>query len=143
MSAVRDQIAERSRTLLFVMAYAGIVGALSVALNAADAAGGEIPAIGRLLLGLVGVVAAALLWTRPRLGWLVALIWAAIQIPYIAWSVEGSPVSQVLYFPISASSQTTVNGEITSFSEFGVNLIGIVLTFLINRWRSEWIYRNK
>jgi hypothetical protein len=143
MHAVQAELAERSRKVIYVAAYAGIVGAASVVMNLGDAGSGEVPALGRVLLGLVGVAAAALLWTKPRIGWLIALAWAVVQIPYIAWTTDGSPTSQVLYLPLSVTSQNTVNGVVTSYSEFGVNLIGIVATIIIARWRADWLYRNR
>lgn len=133
----------RPRNLIITVALAGIIGAASIVFNASGALDGEIPAIGRMLLGLVGVAGAALLWIQPQSGWLVCILWAAIQIPYFAWNTEGCPVSQVLYFPVSASNETRVNWEITSFSEYGINLVGVALTILIYRWRAQWLSRYR
>jgi hypothetical protein len=136
-------IAERPRTLVYTAAAAGIMGAVTVVIGGVEALGGETPAIGRVLLGLLGMAGAALLWTQPRYGWLVCLLWAVLQIPYIAWNVDGSPLSQTLYFPLSVTSETRVNGEVTSFSEYGINLVGVLLTILIARWRTEWQQRQR
>jgi hypothetical protein len=138
MSVIQASMSERPRTLLIAAGYAGLVGAASVALGIVGALDGETPAIGQALLGLVGVAASALLLTNPRQGWLLALVWAAVQIPYIAWNVDGSPLVQLLSFPLSSSSETRVNGEITSFSEYGINLIGVALTIVAHRWRGEF-----
>lgn len=143
MSAVQAAVESRPRHILYVAGYAAIVGAVSVVLAVLGIADGEIPAIGRALLGLLGVAGAYLLWTRPRLGWTVLLAWAAIQIPYFAWNTDGSPLAQAIYFPLSISDRTTVNGETTSYSEYGINLIGVILTVVISKWRKEWLYRNR
>jgi hypothetical protein len=135
MNTLQMTHAERPRTLLIAAVYAGLVGAASVALGVSGALSGELPALGQMLLGLVGVAAAALLLTNPRQGWLLALVWAAIQIPYIAWNVDGSPLAQALYLPLSASNETRVNGEVTAFSEYGINLAGVIATILFARWR--------
>ncbi len=143
MSAVQAAVESRPRQILYVAGYAAIVGAVSIVLAVLGIADGETPAIGRALLGLIGVAGAYLLWTRPRLGWTVLLAWAALQIPYFAWNTDGSPHAQAIYFPLSASSSTTVNGEITSYSEYGINLVGVILTVVVSKWRKEWLYRNR
>ena len=143
MSAVQAAAESRPRQTLYVAGYAAIVGAVSVVLAILGIADGETPAIGRALLGVLGVAGAYLLWTRPRLGWTVLLAWAAIQIPYFAWNTDGSPLAQALYFPLSTTSETTTNGETTSYSEFGINLIGVILTIVVSKWRKEWLYRNR
>lgn len=147
MSAVQappqSQAIERHKTLVYTAAYTSLVGAASVAFYSGDAFSGEVPGITRVLIGLLGIGSAVLLWIRPRQGWLLALVWAAIQIPVIAWNVDGNVLAQIISFPLSVSSSTTVNGEITSSSEYGLNLVGIALTVMISRWRSEREYRNR
>lgn len=143
MSAVQAAVESRPRQILYAAGYAAIVGAVSVVLAAMGIADGETPAIGRALLGVLGVAGAYLLWTRPRIGWTVLLAWAAIQIPYFAWNTDGSPLAQAIYFPLSVTNETTVNGETTSFSEYGINLVGVVLTVVVSKWRKEWLYRNR
>lgn len=143
MSAVQAAVEPRPRQILYVAGYAAIVGAVSVVLAVLGIADGETPAIGRAALGALGVAGAYLLWTRPRIGWTVLLAWAAIQIPYFAWNTDGSPLAQVINFSLSMSDKTTVNGEITSYSEYGINLVGVILTVVISKWRKEWLYRNR
>jgi hypothetical protein len=140
---VSSMSGERSQRLMMVAGFAAAVGAASVAINAGDAFSGEIPALGRMLLGLVGIAGGALLWTRPKLGWLVVLAWAALQIPFIAWNTDGSVTTQLLAFPLSMSSSTTVNGEVTEYSEIGINLIGVALTIVIAKWRNAWMLQNR
>jgi hypothetical protein len=128
---------ERPRQLLIAAGYAGFVGAASVALGVIGALDGETPAIGQAVIGLVGIAAAALLFTNPRQGWLLALVWTVVQIPYFAWNVDGSPLAQAIYLPLSVSSETRVNGEVTSHSAYGINLIGVILTIVVHRWRDQ------
>ena len=134
---------ERHKTVVYTTAYAGLVGAASVAFYTGDAFAGEVPGITRVIIGLLGIGAAALLWTRPRHGWLLALVWGAMQIPFIAWNVDGNALGQIVSFPVTVSSSTTVNGKITSFSEYGLNIVGVILVVVINRWRAAWEYRNR
>ncbi len=134
---------ERSSRLMLVAGYAAIVGAASFALNIGDGLGGEIPAMGRALIGIVGVAGGALLWSRPRLGWTIVLAWAMLQIPFIAWNTDGSVTSQIIDFPLSFSSSSSVNGVVTSFSEYGINLVGVALAIVVSRIRSSWMLRNR
>ncbi len=134
---------DRSSRLMLVAAYAAFVGAASFALSVGDAFGGEFPALGRMMIGLIGVAGGALLWTRPRMGFDVVLIWAMLQIPFIAWNTGGSITSQLIDLPLSVSNSTTVNGAVTSFNEFGINLIGVVLAISISRMRGFWIVRHR
>jgi hypothetical protein len=140
---VSEVSVERSSRLMMVAAGAALIGAASFALNIGDGLGGEAPAMGRALLGLVGVASGALLWLRPRIGWNVALLWAVLQVPFIAWNTDGSITSQLIDFPLSMSSSTTVNGVVTSYSEFGINLIGVALVIAIMRMRGSWMTRNR
>ena len=125
--------------------YALAIGGLSIALNAADAVDGSVPALGRAALGLVGLAAGVVLWTRKDqevLGWRLALIWALLQVPVIAWDADGSVTTQVLRFPLMASSETRVNGVVTSASEFGINLIAVVLAGVYAKLQTEAITRR-
>lgn len=133
----------RSTRLMILAAYAALVGAASFVLNAGDAFGGEVPALGRMILGAVGIAGGALLWTRPRMGFDVVLAWAVLQIPFIAWTTDGSATTQLIDFPLSVSSSTTVNGVVTSFSEYGINLIGVALAIIVSRMRGSWIQRHR
>lgn len=141
MDALQARRAILGGRLAILAAYAVIVGALSFVINAGDAAGGETPAIGRAVLGLWGLGAGLLVWTGRRVGidgWPALMAWAVIQIPFIAWNTEGSITTQLFDIPLSASSSTTVNGEVTSFSEYGINLVGVVLAGLIASTRDRW-----
>jgi hypothetical protein len=134
-SAITVALPARPRKVLYVTAYAAVASAASIAMHISAA--GETVALSRILLGLLGIAGAALLWTRPRIGWSVLLAWAAVQIPFIAWSTDGSPLVQLFSLPLSVKSESHTNGVLTSYSEFGINLVGLVATILIARWRRE------
>jgi hypothetical protein len=129
------------RSLTLLAAYAVVIGALSVAINAGGAIDGEVPSLVRLALGMWGVGAGWLLWSGQRVGidgWRAVMIWSLIQIPLYAWNTEGSPFVQVLEFPAAFSSQTTINGEITESTKMGVNLLGIALVAWTSSTRERW-----
>jgi hypothetical protein len=95
------------------------------------------PAIGRVALGLLGVAAGVVFWLQPPRGWVLYMAWALIQIPVYAWRPEGSPTTQVLSFPLSATSSTDVNGVVTSYSEIGINLVGVILAIWLAQRREK------
>ncbi len=141
MDDLRKRAETLGRGLALLAAYAVVIGALSIAMNLGGAIEGEVPAIARAVLGVRGLGAGVLLWTGRRVGisgWQAVMIWAVVQIPLIAWNTEGSPLVQVLEFPLSGTSQTTVNGEVTSFSQFGINLVGVALAIWTSRTRERW-----
>lgn len=145
MDDIRARADVLGRRLALLAAYALAVGAISAAVNLGGAMGGEMPAIARLVLGFWGVAAGAMLWTGRRVGidgWLAVMIWAVIQIPIYAWSVEGSPFAQVVEFPASFTSEVTVNGEVTSYSQVGINLAGVILVAWAATSRERWSLRG-
>lgn len=117
--------------------YAVIVGALSILTNLSEVGDGEVPAFCRVGLGVIGIVGGVVAATRYRLGpvggWQVLIAWAALQIPIFTWNVDGSPTTQLWRFPLMVTEKTTVNGRVTELSEFGINLVGVVLLVLIRR----------
>lgn len=143
MNWLKQQVGDRRRPLVILAAYALIVGALSFGLNAAAAADGEGPAAGQALVGLVGVVAAILAWLRwsagGLTGWHLVAAWALVQIPVFAWTTDGSLTEQVIRFPLVATSRTEVNGELTSYSEIGLNLVAVILAIAVFKWRKDFV----
>jgi hypothetical protein len=130
-------LGDRPALLAALAIYALAIGAVSSVLGVIDTVDGRVPAAARTVIGLVGIAGGALLWQRPFPGSLVCLLWAVMQIPYFAWNLEGSPFSQFIDVPLGASSQTTRNGEVTSYSYVGINLVGVGLTVLAARVRSS------
>ncbi|HVL23684.1 MAG TPA: hypothetical protein VM450_06345 [Thermomicrobiales bacterium] len=145
MDDLRARAATLGRSLALLATYALVIGAASVVMNAGGVVDGEAQAMVRAVLGLWGVAAGAMLWTGQRFGidgWRAVMIWAVIQIPFYAWNTDGSPFVQVLEFPASFTSQTTVNGEVTSYSEIGINLVGVALAVWANATRERWSLRG-
>jgi len=136
-----DLAAERRsnrRQALVLSAAIGLVGALSAVGTVTGAASGEVAVVGQGLVGLVGVAAAILMVVRPRQGWLLALAWALIQIPFYAWTPDGSPTAQALQLPITMTQSTKVNGVLTAYSSIGINLVGIIFAVWLRAWRSRF-----
>jgi len=136
MEWLRDQADGRPRSLMILAGYAVLIGALSAIDDLGAALDGEVPAICRVVLGVVGLAGGLLLWTErptPFTGWAICMAWAALQIPIIAWDVAGSPTTQLLEMPLKTYSQTTVNGAVTSYSELGINFIGVILVIAFAR----------
>ncbi len=144
MNTLQERINLLGRSLALLAAWAIVGGALSIALNLADLADGEVVAICRAALGVVGIAAGLLVWTLRRLrragldGWQALMAWTAAQVPFIAWSAEGNPTTQVLDILLGISSSTTVNGVVTSSEQYGLNAVGIVLAIWASRTRDRW-----
>jgi hypothetical protein len=87
----------------------------------------------RASVGLMGLLAALLLWLRPRHGWYLATAWALIQIPVVAWGLEGSPTAQSFSFELFffSSGPTDQSG----FFKVGVNLVGVIFMGWLARRR--------
>lgn len=146
LDRLNERTAAWSTRAKLAAGYALAIGGLSVAINAADAIDGSVPALGRAALGLFGFVAGVLLWARRDLeaiGWRLALLWALLQIPVFAWDVDGSVTTQVIRFPLMASSESTVNGRVTSASEVGVNLLAIGLAAVYAKLQTKAIARRR
>lgn len=135
-AAAARSAARRRRDRLILAALTGAIAAASVAVNLGPALGGVTPALGRAALGALGLLAALAMWLRPRQGWLLGLLWAAIQIPFYAWTPDGSPTAQVLNIPLTLTESATVNGQVTSYSSVGMNLIGVIYTIWLAKQRA-------
>lgn len=133
----------RRRARLLVPLVVAALVAAGLAVSVGPALGGETAALGRLALGTLGLAAAALLRARPALGYRLALAWAALQVPFVAWTPEGgSPTTQLLAVPLSFTSATTVNGATTSYLAVGVNLVGVALVILLRQQRQTFSARE-
>lgn len=139
MEYVQDRLELLGRSLAILAAYALVAGAASVVMNLGDLAEGEVVAIVRGALGLVGIVAGLLVWTlRSPFGWQLLAAWALAQVPFIAWSVDGNVTQQMWDILLGFSTSTTVNGEITSSEKYGLNGVGIILAIWAFRTRERW-----
>ena len=132
-----------NRQALILAGVIGLIGAVSAVGSASEIAGGQavssIAVAGQGLLGILGLASAALLILRPRQGWVLAMAWALIQIPFYAWTPDGSPTAQVLSLPITMSESSKVNGVLTSYSAIGINLVGVIFAAWLRAWRSRFV----
>jgi hypothetical protein len=133
----------RQREYLIYTAIMVVIAALSVITNLGAAFAGSVPAVGRVAVGLLGLVAAVFLWTKPQMGWMLAMTWAVVQIPYIAWTLDGSPTAQVLDMFLGFSAGTAYNGMITDYSAMGINVVGVVLAIYLRNRRQPYECCNR
>ena len=146
MDQLQARIDLLGRSLALLATYALVIGGLSLITNLPDAAGGEDPALGRAILGTWGVAAGLLVWTLRNVGidgWRTLMIWSVAQVLIIAWSSDGSPTVQMFDFLLGVTSSMTVNGVQTSFEQYGVNVVGIILVAVMARTRDRWNHRVK
>jgi hypothetical protein len=140
MEALQSRVAVLGRGLALLAAYAVVASAISIVMYLGDAIDGQVPAVCRVIIAIWGLGAGILLWTGRRVGisgWQAVMAWAVIQIPYIAWNTEGSATTQLFDVPLTFTNSTTVNGEVTSFSEYGINLVGVALAIWASRVRTR------
>lgn len=138
MESVKEQFATRRRALIVLVIYAVVVGGVTFLVNAGAAAGGEAQAMSRAIIGLVGIAGGIFAWTLrsgPVSGWHILMAWALVQIPVVAWSPAGSPTLQIIALPLGMTSSVEVNGELTSYSQIGINLVGVALAIAISKKR--------
>lgn len=130
MEHLSKRITDMGKSVALLGTWVVIASALSIVVNAGDALGGEAPAITRVVLGLFGLAASALLWSGRdfgKPGLLAILAWGVVQIPVYAWQPDGNPTKQLFDLVLGMSSQTVVNGEVTNYSQVGVNLVGVAV----------------
>ena len=141
MTQLRERFELLGRSLAILGAYALAVGTLSVVTNISDIADGNVVAICQAVLGIVGIGAGLLVWTLRRVGadgWQVVMIWSVAQLPFIAWSIDGNPTTQMWDLLLGFSASTTVNGVVTSSEAYGINGVGIILCIWATRSRGRW-----
>ena len=148
MEHLGKQIADMGRSAALLGAWVAFASALSIALNATDAIEGDGPAIIRVALGSCGLAAGSLFWSGHDLGkpgLRAILIWGIVQIPVYAWQPDGNPTKQLFDLVLGASSQTVVNGEVTNYSQVGINLVGVAIVAWASMSRARldlWRRRN-
>lgn len=118
----------RSASLLGVWVVVASAGA--IILDAGNMADGETYAVSRVVIGILGLAAAAAFWSGRnygRDGLRAIMVWGVLQVPAYAQVANGNFTRQLIDFPLGAESSTTVNGVVTDYSQIGVNLIGIAV----------------
>ena len=139
MEELQNRMDTLGRSLALLATYAIVAGAVSIVMDLGNIADGEVPALVRSALGLVGIAAGVLVWTlRSPFGWQLLAAWTLAQLPFIAWSVDGNVTRQMWDILLGFSSSTTVNGEITSSEQYGLNGVGIILAIWAFRTRERW-----
>ena len=141
MEALRERMELLGRSLSLLATWAIVAGALSIALDLGNIAEGEAPAIVRAALGVLGIAAGLLTWTLRRAGidgWQALMAWSALQVPFVAWSVDGNAFRQVVDMLLGFSASTTVNGVVTSMEAYGINGVGLVLAIWARATRERW-----
>ena len=135
MQAARAQDARKA---LILTAVVGLVGAATVLTNIPDVVSGSVPAVGQALVGLLGVEAAVLMRLQPRTGWLHALAWALVQIPFYAWTPDGSPTAQLIQIPLTMTSSSSINGQLVSYTSIGINVAGLIFVAWLRAWEQKF-----
>lgn len=141
MDTVRERMELLGRSLALLATWAIVAGALSIAMDLENIAEGQTVAMIRAGIGVAGIAAGLLVWTLRRAGidgWQALLVWSLVQLPFVAWSTDGNAFRQVLDFLIGFSSSTTVNGVVTSFEEYGINGVGLLLVIWTRTTRERW-----
>ena len=129
---------DRIRELNWVVAYATVIGIFSILIDLGLLTDGELVAFSRAAIAILGIVGGVTLWRTPggQTGWLILLAWAVVQIPMIAWDPVGSPTEQFFAYPLGYTETTTVNGIVTEYSQFAVNIVGVILLVALIAWRN-------
>jgi hypothetical protein len=141
MDALQERMELLGRSLALLATWAVVAGGLSIALDLGNIAEGEVPAIIRAAIGVVGIAAGLLTWTLRRAGvdgWQALLAWSVLQLPFVAWTTDGNAFRQVIDFLLGFSSSTTVNGVVTSMEQYGINGVGILLVIWTRTTRERW-----
>ena len=130
---IGNRIGQVGKLAAVVGAWAVIASMGQVVLSAGDAIDGEGHAIARVVLGMIGLAAAGLFWSGRNYGqdgMRAVVAWGVLQIPYYASEPDGNWTRQLFDVFVGASSATRVNGEMTDYSQVGINAMGIIVAAL-------------
>jgi hypothetical protein len=111
-------------------AWTLIASLATIIMNAGAPFDGDTYAICRVVIAVVGLAATALFWSGRNYGqdgMTAILVWGVLQIPFYATADGQNYTTQLADFFAGASSSTAVNGEVTEFSQVGLNLVGIAI----------------
>ncbi|MFM9943575.1 MAG: hypothetical protein ACKVP7_29260 [Hyphomicrobiaceae bacterium] len=128
----------QAQTRLLLAALVAAIAVWTLALDGLGALASKLPQLGRSLVAGLGLLGALLLVTEKTIGtidgWRLALVWAIIQIPIFAWSPDGSPNVQALVANLGVNHETKVNNQITSYGQYGLNIVGLLLAWGIRHF---------
>lgn len=131
--------APQTRLLLAALMIAA--GAYTIFVDRAALQAMQSMALGRAAVSLLGIVAGIALIAGPSmaagLGWVLALAWAIVQIPIFIQSVDGAPNLTVANIPLALTASSSVNGQLTQYSSFGVNLLALGLAVWLSKRRAQ------
>ena len=137
---IGKRIEDMGKSAALLGAWVVVASALSIVLNLADAVEGDGPAISRIVLGIIGLAAGTLFWSGRNYGkdgLYAILAWGVLQIPFYASAPDGNYTKQLFDAFLGATSETRVNGEITDYSQVGINLVAIVVVIWATTCRSR------
>lgn len=126
----QQRISDMGRGPFFLAVVTALLSGAGVAMGIGPALDGDVFGYTRIALGLLGLVAAALLLfgkDRGKTGIVILMVWAAIQCLYYANHVDGNFTRQGYDVLLGVVSQKSVNGEITSYSAMGINAVGLAM----------------
>lgn len=127
---ISERIGHMGKELIALVAVTAVLSLGAIFTSFGTVSDGEAYGYTRMALGLVGLVGAVLIVVGNdygKMGLYVVLAWAGVQSLYFADVPDGNYTRQLFDMFMGASSSTTINGEITEFSEIGINLVGLVM----------------
>lgn len=125
-----ERIVNMGYSTTILGAWTVIASIATIVMNAGAAVDGETYAICRVLIAVVGLAAGALFWSGRNHGtdgMTAILVWGVLQVPFYATADDQNYTTQLADFFAGVSSSTTVNGEVTEFSQVGLNLLGVAI----------------
>ena len=133
---ISERIGQVGKLAAAIGAWAIIASVGEFVRSGGDAIDGEGYAIARVILSIIGLAAAGLFWSGRNFGqdgMRAIMAWGILQIPYYASAPDGNWTRQFVDFFLGASSETRVNGQITEYSQVGINVMGIIVAALAAR----------
>lgn len=142
-------INELGRSVVLFAAAAIIVGIAGLVMGAGSALDGELAGYAAMLVGMLGIVAGAMIFTGSGAGTLmdgmnVGTLWALAHVPYVRYF--NTETGADYEYPLPAfgaifqmESSRTVNGAVVMQDSWGIGFLGIILVVLAVTARKEWI----
>ena len=125
MQLVREEPGRRTRGYFVLVGAVALIAGFSVVSNLQPALEHSVAAATRTILGMLGLGAAALMWTRPAQGRQLGILWALLQIPFVAVGFDGGFTAQSLSLPLALTFSHVEAGR-SVVSAFGINLVGVI-----------------
>jgi hypothetical protein len=84
----------------------------------------------RCALAIVGIVGAMLFFKRNPHWFVLLCIWSVAQLHVIIVDPSGPLTNQAFHLGVIFSQSNSVNGQVSSTSGYGVNLVGVIFLVL-------------